>query len=1384
MVSILLMLSLIISGCIGPKSRPEQPTGALPCTPLPVSFSKADYLILAPKNLFTGSEASIAMSAFSDDKPVSRCIELSVTGKDGNTTILTRNLTGNRTDAVSFHVPALKEGSYTLAARDTEAGETLEAQVQVIEGNALFLETDKPIYKPGQTVHGRVLVLNNGLKPLKQDVLVEITDAKGIKIFKKKLGTGEFGVASFDLPLASELNLGTWKVTAESGSSRTSIDIRVEKYVLPKFRINMTMPKDWYLADEKISGSVDARYFFGKPVDGVAEIEASRYIGIWQTYATFSANLKDGATGFVIPEVGYAAGTYGAGGQGSIMLNISVKDTGNHTERLTKMVTVAGSSFVIKLIPDSDAIKPGLPFQLLVVTGTPDGKPLDKKVAIRAVFRDRDYRQSTENIEVNTAGGIALAELKTPDNATGVYIEASSDKVYGSVDLSAVYSPGASYIHIVQVGKGTLGAGEKAEFRVYSSRPGTVYYDVFARDRTVFSRTADSGRISFQITPEMGKTAKLVAYMINPDSEVSADSLPFDIEFVSPVKLDASFDKGQAAPGDAVRLSLNAGTRSMIGVSIVDESVYALSEGRLNLKQVFDELELRFMEPKAEAHPSQRDYRIKGAYDILSESGLQVIASPKFTVPKGERMGNEQRFGGLGIVLDRKVAEAGVKSGIAPSEIPPSAAAGAPPLAKVERIRQFFPETWVWEPELVTDSGGRAQLDLTVPDTITSWRMHAVSSSDQGFGIAESNLRVFQEFFIEPDLPYSVTRGEEFPVQIQVYNYLDTSQSVYIELAGADWFDALGLNNSKIDIDPGSVSSVSFFIRPTKVGVHEIKITARSPSKADAVVKEIIVEPEGSAFESVNNGILNGTVKLDASLPEGIVPDSGKIMLSLTPSIVAQTISGVDNLLNMPYGCGEQNMILFSPDVEVLRYLKSTGQANPQIRAKAEMFITTGYQRELTYQREDGSFSAFGNNDREGSLWLSAFVLSSFSGARDVTAIDENVLSRTAKWITDHQNQDGSWDAVGFVHHQDMMGGVDGRFTLTAYTALALSEYGKENESVNRAASYLENNLTDAKDPYSLAVSALALKKLGSPKADEALNSLMALAKYDGNGMYWGENPVRPMAGAGKMQMEHTPGSSKNVEITAYAALALMGAHDGRANDALKWISAQRNSKGGFSSTQDTVMAFKALITASVFAGRDIDADVSVSVDGRSIKEFRLSHENYDVLQLVEIPQDAKTLTVKLTGKGDVSYQLVKKYNVILEKTPVKSDLELNVTYDAKKIEVNDIVNVSVSIRFNGEAASTGMLLIDVAVPTGFSPVIESLDSLKSNGIISRYEIGGRKIILYIDDLPAGKELEFGLKIKAMFPVKAVIPDSRAYSYYNPEIKSENKGGEIKVAAA
>ena len=149
---------------------------------------------------------------------------------------------------------------------------------------------------------------------------------------------------------------------------------------------------------------------------------------------------------------------------------------------------------------------------------------------------------------------------------------------------------------------------------------------------------------------------------------------------------------------------------------------------------------------------------------------------------------------------------------------------------------------------------------------------------------------------------------------------------------------------------------------------------------------------------------------------------------------------------------------------------------------------------------------------------------------------------------------------------------------------------------------------------------------------------------------------------------------------------------------------------------------------------------------------------------------------------------MVKKFNEILPEVVVHKELELDVVYDATDVSVNDIVNVRARVKYNGMPGiggfvvnSSGMMIVDIAVPTGFTPVGASLDALKDAGVITRYEIAGRKVVLYINELTVGQELEFTMQVRALFPVKAIIPDSRAYSYYNPEVKAEVKGVDIVV---
>ena len=122
---------------------------------------------------------------------------------------------------------------------------------------------------------------------------------------------------------------------------------------------------------------------------------------------------------------------------------------------------------------------------------------------------------------------------------------------------------------------------------------------------------------------------------------------------------------------------------------------------------------------------------------------------------------------------------------------PPQDAADSQSLAEPARVRQFFPETWLWT-ALTSDAAGRASHHVTAPDSITTWMLRAVAlSKEHGLGIAEAELRVFQPFFVQLDLPYAAIRREEFPVKVAMYNYQPSAQEFEVEIERADWFDLL-----------------------------------------------------------------------------------------------------------------------------------------------------------------------------------------------------------------------------------------------------------------------------------------------------------------------------------------------------------------------------------------------------------------------------------------------------------------------------------------------------------------------------------------------------------------------------------------------------------------
>src|SRR5262249_23701736 len=135
------------------------------------------------------------------------------------------------------------------------------------------------------------------------------------------------------------------------------------------------------------------------------------------------------------------------------------------------------------------------------------------------------------------------------------------------------------------------------------------------------------------------------------------------------------------------------------------------------------------------------------------------------------------------------------------------------------RVREEFPETLLWRPEVVTDDQGRASLDIDLADSITTWRLSAGAvAADGSLGAVQSAIRVFQPFFVDLNLPVALTRGDEVTLPVVLYNYLDKPQTVELSLADAGWFQRLDEPTRRVELAAGEVKSASYRLRVTKVG--------------------------------------------------------------------------------------------------------------------------------------------------------------------------------------------------------------------------------------------------------------------------------------------------------------------------------------------------------------------------------------------------------------------------------------------------------------------------------------------------------------------------------------------------------------------------------------
>jgi hypothetical protein len=717
--------------------------------------------------------------------------------------------------------------------------------------------------------------------------------------------------------------------------------------------------------------------------------------------------------------------------------------------------------------------------------------------------------------------------------------------------------------------------------------------------------------------------------------------------------------------------------------------------------------------------------------------------------------------------------------------------------AEPPRLRQYFPETMLWLPDLVTDQDGALHLDFPVADSITTWRMTALASSQDGrLGSTTAGLRVFQDFFIDLDLPLALTVGDEVAVPVGVFNYLPESQQVRLELAPADWFELLGEGTQEMTIAANDISVAYFRVRALDFGRHPFQVTAWGSAMSDAIMKEVQVYPNGKQVHFTYSDRLTAgePVQQTVNIPSDAIAGTQELAVKIYPGVVSQVVEGLDSILRMPYGCFEQTSSTTYPNVLVLDYLRTTNQASPEVQFTAEEYINLGYQRLTTFEvGQTGGFSLFGESPAD--RMLTAYGLQEFSDMSRVHNVDPALVSRAADWLLSQQASDGSWENDrGLVHESSWSNLQNDRLPVTAYVVWSLVEAGYSDDARTQdGLSYVREFQGQADDPYVVALVANALVAADRAAGGDlssvtlaVLDRLAGMAVQEGNGAIWSSGVATFMG---------SEGQTGSIETTALAALAFLraGSHADLANAALTALVQQKDSFGTWYSTQATVLSLKALIESVRAGAEQVDAAVTVTLNGGQARTVRVTPENFDVVQMIAYddvrPGADNVVALAAEGEGNLMYQVAGSYYLPWEKLPLYPEVlggdelvTIELAYDRTELAVDDTVTVDVAVSLN-EPGRAEWALIDLGIPPGFVVQADDLAALVARfddipedyafPTVERYELTGRQILVYVGNLSDEHALTFSYRLRAKYPLRAQTPASSVYDYYNPEVSGE-----------
>ncbi|KAM6093161.1 alpha-2-macroglobulin-like protein 1 [Theristicus caerulescens] len=1431
-----------------------------------------NYAVAIPSQLYYPFSETACLQ-LSRKQAVPIHVTVTLQSRAGNETLITQSISQlTFFHCTSFQVPppvGSPDEVAFIGITVLEANSEYQKKQKVLIKHAdkkTFIQTDKPVYKPGQIVKLRIVTLDqNFIASNETHCLVELKDPKRNRIAQWLNVTPVGGIVDLSFPLAAEAPVGEYTIKMPD---RTHT-FRVEEYVLPKFSVSIQMPQVVTILEENFHLQVCGMYTYGKPVQGsVKAVVCRKRVRYNRRSSKAKRSICKDYTGETNEDGCFATEVdikiYHQKRGDNYDFNLEavafLKESGTGVEfNATENCKVTFDITTLQFWGTSYYYQQGAPYYGNLELKSVNGTHLKNKEVILTV--SYGSRKQTKTYFTDDTGMASFTlETSAWDNSSKVLLQAKTQPEdlsgrnvrvsYGtaSLTLRAFYSSSRSSVRIQPV-QAMLPCRDvqrvTVHYRILATELGdgaaraNFYHLVLARGSLVHH-----GQTTVLLDPPLGQfsgafnvtlpidlispMATLFVYTAFPEGQVAADTFNLKVSkcFRNHVKL--GFSDTVALPGSAVHLHLQAAPGSLCSIRAVDQSVLLLRpEAELSRDSVYN------MFSYSQEHPSTLTDSYSDYCTIHKSPG--IIGSPQTTLPPGTTspfMYNSYTYAvsqpdvyellknsGLIFLTSLKIKSPiecrtqttfyydymsyGELADLDNLDPETDAAVERAESEHVELgseagpVRTWFPETFIWTLVPINDSGA-AELAVTVPDSITDWRaMTFCTSESHGLGISETtSLRSFKPFFVEPTLPYSVFRGESFPLKVKVFSYLKQCMVLQLSLMDSRDFEFVHANvRFTICLCPDSAKTFFWDVKATKLGKVNFTVTAEvmeqegvcTESTAvvpesggkDTVVKHLLVKAEGLLEEKTHTSLLcpkgtSASETITLTMPENMVLGSERAHISFLGDILGTALDNIDELLQMSSGCGEQNMVHFAPNVFITRYLEETGQLTPEIKQKAIGYLESGYQQQLLYKHTDGSYSAFGEGSEPGNTWLTALVLKTFSQARDFIHIDEQNIKDAASALIKSQTPSGCFKSVGKLFNNGLMGAVEEGLGLSSaiITALIHSGMPRSDPVVWKALKCIKDLVdadTGSSNLYSLALAANAFAVAGDKALrQKILKRLDKAAIISGDQIFWSQQSKQE---EDSLYWYRAP--SVDVELTSSILMAhlskssLSSDEIRKASQIVSWLTKQQNPYGGFASTQDTVVALEALAlyATKTFSKDGPDLQVSLSSEGFN-QNIRVDNTNRLLLQTVELPAIPQDYTVHVQGHGCLFLQAILRYHI----PPPRSDVTFAVSVQTECTAPNATqFPVTIHARYTGNRVSTNMVLIQVELLSGYSPVAGSLEELRKMPLVKKVESEADRVVLYLEELTRQPHT-YTLLVQQDMQVKDRKPANiKVYDYYMPE---------------